>query len=107
MAQTCRLRLVVANDPRSYREAIATAIQRLQPDVEVMVVDPADLADQVERWRPHMAISSVPVLRIRARDIRMGDEAHEAYSGGGDGVRRAHDGGVLCRAGQRRRLRGY
>jgi len=41
MAQTCRLRLVVANDPRSYREAIATAIQRLQPDVEVMVVDVA------------------------------------------------------------------
>jgi hypothetical protein len=63
MAQTCRLRLVVANDPRSYREAIATAIQRLQPDVEVMVVDPADLADQVELWRPHMVISSVPVAR--------------------------------------------
>jgi hypothetical protein len=60
MAQTCRLRLVVANDPRSYREAIATAIQRLQPDVGV-VVDPADLADQVEQWRPHMVISSVPV----------------------------------------------
>ena len=63
MAQTCRLRLVVANDPRSYREAIATAIQRLQPDVEVMVVDPTDLADQVEHWRPHMVISSVPVAR--------------------------------------------
>ena len=72
MAHMRRLRLVVANDPRSYREAIATAIQRLQPDVEVMVVDPADLADQVELWRPHMVISSVPVLRIRARDIRMG-----------------------------------
>jgi hypothetical protein len=63
MAQPCRLRLVVANDLRSYREAIATVIQRLQPDVEVMVVDPADLADQVERWRPHMVISSVPVAR--------------------------------------------
>src|SRR5437588_12172639 len=63
MDQTCRLRLVVANDPRSYREAIATAIQRLQPDVEVSVVDPADLADQVELWRAHMVISSVPVAR--------------------------------------------
>ena len=63
MAQPCRLRLVVANDLRSYREAIAAAIQRLQPDVEVMVVDPADLADQVELWRPHMVISSVPVAR--------------------------------------------
>jgi hypothetical protein len=61
MAQTRRLRLVVANDPRSYRETIATAIQRLRPDVEIMVVDPADLADQVELWRPHMVISSVPV----------------------------------------------
>ena len=64
MAQPCRLRLVVANDPRAYREAIATAIQRLRADVEVMVVDPADLADQVEQWRPHMVISSVPVARV-------------------------------------------
>jgi hypothetical protein len=63
MTQFRRLRLVVANDPRSYRETIATAIQRLRPDVEVMVVDPADLGDQVERWRPHMVISSVPVAR--------------------------------------------
>jgi hypothetical protein len=59
-----RLRLVVANDPRTYRETIATAIQRLRPDVEVIVVDPADLADQVELWRPHMVISSVPVARV-------------------------------------------
>jgi hypothetical protein len=58
-----RLRLVVANDPRAYREAIATAIQRLRPDVDVIVVDPADLADQVEHWRPHMVISSVPMAR--------------------------------------------
>ena len=63
MVQMRQLRLVVAHDLRSYREAIATAIQRLQPDVEVMVVDPADLADQVELWRPHMVISSVPVAR--------------------------------------------
>jgi hypothetical protein len=41
MAQVRRLRLVVANDPRSYREALATALQRLRPDVEVMVVDRA------------------------------------------------------------------
>ena len=51
-----RLRLVVANDPRSYRETIAPAIQHLRPDVEVIVVDPADLADQ-------MVISSVPATR--------------------------------------------
>jgi hypothetical protein len=58
-----RLRLVVANDPRSYRETMATAIQRLRADVEVVVVDPAALADQVEFWRPHMVISNVPVVR--------------------------------------------
>jgi hypothetical protein len=50
MAQTCRLRLVVANDLRSYREAIATAIQRLLPDVEVMVVDPRSKAIVPKRW---------------------------------------------------------
>src|SRR3954469_19326672 len=63
MAQTRRLRLLVANDLCSYRETIATAIQHLRPDVEVIVVDPAALADQVELWRPQMVISSVPVAR--------------------------------------------
>ena len=63
MVQPCRLRLVVANDPRTYRETIATAIQRLRPDLDVIVVDPAGLADQVELWRPHMVISSVPLAR--------------------------------------------
>jgi hypothetical protein len=54
---------VVATDLRSYREAIATAIQRLRPDADVIVVDPAELADQVQLWRPHMVISGVPVAR--------------------------------------------
>jgi hypothetical protein len=54
---------VVAADLRSYREAIATAIQRLRPDTDVIVVDPAELADQVEPRRPHMVISSVPAAR--------------------------------------------
>src|SRR5947208_2162593 len=35
------------------------------------------------------------------------DETHEADCGGGDRLRGAHDGRVLRRAGQRRRLRGY
>jgi hypothetical protein len=63
MVRMRRLRLVVANDLLSYREAIATALQRLRPDVDVRVVDPAELADQMVRWRPHMVISSVQVAR--------------------------------------------
>jgi hypothetical protein len=43
---------------RSYREPIATVIQHLRPNVEIIVVDPAELADQVELWRQHKALTT-------------------------------------------------
>jgi|SRR5215211_597238 len=36
-------RILVANEPRSYREAVAIAIEALLPDAEVLVFDPESL----------------------------------------------------------------
>jgi hypothetical protein len=36
-------RILVANDPLSYRQAISGAIQVLRPDLEVVVAEPEDL----------------------------------------------------------------
>ena len=43
------LRVLVANDPLSYREAMAFAIRMLRPNAEVLVGDPAALDLEVER----------------------------------------------------------
>ena len=45
----CGLRILLANEPRSYREAIAGAFRVLKPTAEVFVVDPTMLDAEVER----------------------------------------------------------
>lgn len=51
-------KVIVANEFRTYREAIAHAIESLNPDVEVLVVDPVALDREVERLRPEVVICS-------------------------------------------------
>jgi hypothetical protein len=50
------IRVLVTVEPRMYREAIALGLQRLRPDLEVMLV-PEDVLDgQVEAFRPHVLV---------------------------------------------------
>jgi hypothetical protein len=50
------IRVLVTVEPRMYREAIASGLQRLRPDLEVMLV-PEDVLDgQVETFRPHVLV---------------------------------------------------
>ena len=37
------LRILVGNEPRSYREAISGAIECMRPDAEVLTVEPEEL----------------------------------------------------------------
>jgi hypothetical protein len=53
-----RMRILVANEPRSYREAIAHAIQALKPGAEVIVVEPAALDFEMKRLTPQLVICS-------------------------------------------------
>ena len=53
------MRVVVACEPRYYREVIGEAIQGLRPAVEVVIVDPEELlADGVSHLDPDLVISS-------------------------------------------------
>jgi hypothetical protein len=50
------IRVLVTVEPRMYREAIASGLQRLRPDLEVMLV-PEDVLDgQVKEFRPHVLV---------------------------------------------------
>lgn len=52
------VRVVLANEPRSYREVIAAAIALLRPCLEVTAVEPADLDVAVARLRPQLVLCS-------------------------------------------------
>ena len=63
-----KMRALVANDPRVYREVIADALKRLRPLVEVSAAEPEELDREVRRLRPHLVICS----RLTAAVARAG-----------------------------------
>lgn len=52
------INILVANEPRSYREAIASTLRALRPNVGVTEVEPEALDREVERLRPDLVVCS-------------------------------------------------
>jgi len=52
--------VLVALEPRSYREVIGEAIQDLRPHLEVKVVEPEKLGAEVARLDPEVVLCSQP-----------------------------------------------
>ncbi len=50
------MRIVVAIEPRYYREVIGSAIQGLKPHLEVTVVEPDELEEVLERLEPDLVL---------------------------------------------------
>ena len=55
MANPC---IVVANEPRAYREALAGALQELRPHIEVISIEPDDLEGKVCEYSPRLVLCS-------------------------------------------------
>jgi hypothetical protein len=53
-----RLRVLMANEPRAYREGIAAVISQLRPEVEIETVEPETLDPAIGRFSPDMVICS-------------------------------------------------
>jgi hypothetical protein len=53
-----KMRILVANEPRSYREVIGAALQALKPNVEVLTIGPEQLDREVERSVPDLVLCS-------------------------------------------------
>jgi len=58
------LRVLVANDPRCYREVMAAILQEMRPKLEVVLADPDDLRGAVERIAPDLLLCSRPDLVV-------------------------------------------
>jgi F420-dependent methylenetetrahydromethanopterin dehydrogenase len=54
------MHVVVACEPRYYREVVGESIRGLRPAVEVVIVDPEELADGVSHLDPDLVISVHP-----------------------------------------------
>jgi hypothetical protein len=50
--------VLVANEPRAYRETIALALKALRPEAEVIAIEPAELDAEARRRRPDVAVCS-------------------------------------------------
>jgi hypothetical protein len=53
-----KIRVVVANEPRAYRETLADALRNLCPRAEVIIIEPAALHQHVRRFTPHLVLGS-------------------------------------------------
>jgi hypothetical protein len=50
------IRILLANEPLTYREVLAYAFKTLRPEAEVRVAGQEDLDQEVRRFRPHMVV---------------------------------------------------
>ena len=50
------MRVLIANSPLMYRQTLAMAIHRHDPDFEVLIADPAFLDGEAERFAPHVLV---------------------------------------------------
>ena len=53
-----KVRLILANEPRSYRDIMARALRDLRPHIEVFVLDPESLDDLAGSLSPDLVIGS-------------------------------------------------
>lgn len=52
------MKVVLANNPRSYRESLMSVFQRLQPEVSFVMVDPGEVARAVQEQTPQLVVCS-------------------------------------------------
>ncbi len=58
-------RVLVANEPRAYREALAGALTHLRPGLRVQLLEPAVLDDTAAQLRPALVVCSQLSAAVR------------------------------------------
>ncbi len=52
------MRILIAINPRMYREVLALSLHQHRPDAVVLISPPGDLDGEVERFKPHLLVCS-------------------------------------------------
>jgi hypothetical protein len=58
------IRVLVANEPRAYRDAVASYLQALRPELDSIVEDPIDLDASLLRHAPYLVLCSRATERL-------------------------------------------
>ncbi len=80
--------ILIANEPRAYREVIGAALQALRPDMAVTIADPEELDSEIARLAPQLvfcsqlteAVQTVPLAWVMLYPD--GEVRAEIYIGG-------------------------
>jgi hypothetical protein len=59
------LRVLLANELRSYRQTMAITLRALRPNADVVAVEPEDLEAEVNRLCPHVVLCSRTTPPVR------------------------------------------
>jgi hypothetical protein len=62
------MRILIANTPLMYRETLALAVHRHNPDFEVMMADPASMDGEAERFGPHSLVRDDDGIEVASPD---------------------------------------
>jgi hypothetical protein len=62
------MRILIANTPLMYRESLALAIHRHNPDFEVMISDPVSMDGEAERFGPHALVRDDDGIEVGSPD---------------------------------------
>lgn len=73
----CVVRVLVSIAPRSYREAVAVALQRRRPRLEVRIAPPEDLDREVGSFGPHLVVCIGVTALVRAEVLSWVEVAFE------------------------------
>lgn len=59
------IRALIANEPRTYREALVDALRSLRPRVAVSTVEPDGLDAEIRRLRPQLVVCSRTCAKVQ------------------------------------------
>ncbi|HEX2728959.1 MAG TPA: hypothetical protein VHM16_04340 [Rubrobacteraceae bacterium] len=62
-----KTRVLLANEPRSYREVMASAFREMRPNLEVFVADPDEVERILDLISPDVVICSEPIPAVQHR----------------------------------------
>ena len=71
------VRVLVSIAPLSYRQAVALALARSRPRLEVRIVRPGDLERETERFGPHLVVCNEATALVRSNVLSWVEIAFE------------------------------
>lgn len=77
------LRIIVANEPRSYREALTGVLEQTRPRDAVMSVDPGQIEQALQRWPGALVLCnrvSAAVDQLAGAWVRLAEDGEVVVS---------------------------